>query len=262
MRFWFAGLVVVALSVGCGEKKSPAVPDETIDECFQCPTDTGDFLPDTDGDTLSGDDQGEDALEDTPPPQDARPEDTGPDTFNADVTHDDAFVRPRPDMGSDAERDVPDTTPEPTELHGFHECYEWTLIVNQTTFTVKEDNIPVFYEVHNTCHTDLRVRTQHESDFFAVGIQKDGEPWIFLPDCPGTGNPEEQVFGRGDGWARGYIWSPADFDARLERCGVTFEDGARYSIIGYGLEPVPFTDPTAWSEIYPMTDEIEIRLLR
>ena len=103
---------------------------------------------------------------------------------------------------------------------------------------------------------------QEPRDFFAVGIHKDGLPWVFLPDCPGTGDPEEQVFAFGGGWARGYIWTPADFDARLARCNVTFEEGARYSIVGYGLEPVPFAEPTAWSEIYVLTDEIDIQLLR
>ncbi len=253
----FAALVLL---VACGGKEKAEQTDGTpMDDCFQCAEDTGDFLSDVveDADTAEPDDMG-------PTPDTAPPADAGQDGFNVDATQDDAFVRPRPDTGDTSEDmgEPRDTTPEPTELHGFHDCYEWTLTVNQTVFTIKEENIPVFYQVHNTCHTDLRLRTQHASDFFAVGIHKDGQPWVFLPDCPGTGDPEEQVFGRGDGWARGYIWTPADFDARLARCGVTFEPGARYSIVGYGLEPVPFETPTAWSEIYPLTDEIEIRLLR
>jgi hypothetical protein len=261
MTLRVALLPLLALFVACGgpkdEGEEPA--NNGIDDCFQCERDTGDFLPDSDDDAITPQDAGPDASA-----PDTTPDDTGSDGFNADVTRDDAFVRPPLDAGADTQ-DVPeprDTTPEPTELHGFHDCYEWTLTVNQTVFTIKEENIPVFYEVHNTCHTDLRLRTRHSSDFFAVGIHKDGQPWIFLPDCPGTGDPEEQVFSRGDGWARGYIWTPTDFDARLARCGVTFDADARYSIVGYGLEPVPFEQPTAWSEAYPLTDEIEIRLLR
>lgn len=255
MRWWVASIMIALWVAGCDTTADEEPAGEPIDDCFQCPMDTGDFLPD---------DATETPQDATPDVADAAPPEDLPvdDGLQFDATEDEPFVRPRPDATQDTAPDLRDTNPAPTELHGFHDCYEWTLTVNQTVFTVKEENIPVYYEVHNTCRTDLRLRTMHSSDFFAVGIHKDGLPWVFLPDCPGTGDPEEQVFAFGGGWARGYIWTPADFDARLARCNVTFEEGARYSIVGYGLEPVPFAEPTAWSEIYVLTDEIDIQLLR
>ena len=236
-----------AEDAGTGSAPAP------FDDCFECPKDVGPV------DTGGGSDQGEDPRNDPDVLRDPTPEPVD-DALEYDAFLEDSFVRPHPDTLVEV-HDEP--LPDPvTEVRGFHDCYEYELAVTQTLFTVKEDAIPVTYEIHNTCQTRLRVRTRHQSDFFAVGIQKNGEPWIFLPDCPGTGPPEEQVFGPGDGWGRGWIWTPTDFDARLARCGVEFEQDAEYAVVGYGLEPVPFGDPTAWSDIYPMTEAIPIRLLR
>jgi hypothetical protein len=252
--------VAIACGVACDDSAEEEGPGQNNlnNDCFQCEDASG-FLPDTDPDARL--DQGA--------PMDTSGNNGGPgdvqgDGAGVDAVDDEPFVRPDLPVEdtSDAGEDVADTQPDPdpVEITGFHECYEWLLRVDKTMFTVKEDNIFVYFSIHNVCGNPVHVRTMHTSDFFAVGIQKDGEPWMFLPDCPGTGDPEERTFGLGEGWARGYLWSPTDFDARLERCGVAFEEGASYSVIGYGVEPLPDNMPTAWSDIFPMTDPIEIRL--
>ncbi len=195
-----------------------------------------------------------DAAPDLPP--DAPPDE--PQGFDADGFGED-FIRPEPDAspddaGVDAEED-PTTRVEGTRL-----CLDYQLETTGTIFTLKEDQIAVLFQVNNVCSEPYNIRLAHMGDMFPVGIQKNGEPWIFLPDCPGTGEPFEYTLLPGDGWSRGWIWRPQDHLERLERCGVIFEEDAEYAIVGYGVWDVAQTDPEAMSETFPLTEPIPIFL--
>ncbi len=182
---------------------------------------------------------------------------------------------------ADAEADLPDHQEEPTppiDAHVFTEeftrpeqeepfnlddfvgvsgqtdCLQWDLMIQSTDLTFKSDRIFVVFGVRNICSRDLLLRTLHESDFLPVGIEKDGEPWIFLPDCPGTGPETTYTLAPREGWRRGWFWSPEDHEARLTRCGVTFDENATYQIIGYGLTPAG----AGYSSLFQLTDPISI----
>ncbi len=202
-------------------------------------------------------------------PEDAGPEDTG---SGADVFREDSFVRPDPDafMQEDQDTDAPppDVPDQPEDMgmmptftvEGEDGCLAYTLEAFSNVFTLKQDNIGVLYEVRNRCTQVLRVRTEHNSDFFPVGIHKDGQPWIFMPDCPGTGPAEEVLLGPGDGWVRGWLWTPDDHEQRMARCDVTYDPEATYSLVGYGLNPVPMNS-NEWSMSTVLTEPIDIVLV-
>ncbi len=197
--------------------------------------------------------------EEEPAPSDVQepePEEE-PESLNVDAFEEEFM---RPELEPEPE---PEPEPDPVVQMGTDgNCFSYTLTLQRTYFTIKADNIGVLYEVNNTCNRDLHLRTMHRSDFFAIGIHQNGLPWIFLPDCPGTGAPEDLVMGPGFGWNRGWIWSASDFDARLERCGVTFDPDAEYSIVGYGLTPVNNGAGNNWSEPFVLTEPVPIVLLR
>jgi hypothetical protein len=189
-----------------------------------------------------------------PPTQDSGPSDAAEDEeINAEVVPED-FVRPTPDMGSEeADLNVQDFF----QISGQQDCLRWSLKIQDTELTLKTDRVFIIYQINNICGTSFRVRVPHESDLFPVGIQKDGEPWIFLPDCPGVGAPAELTLAPQEGWLRGWFWEPADHEARLQRCGVTFDADAQYSVIGYGLTRAEGSND---SQLFPLTDPILIDL--
>lgn len=258
---WFA-CASLALAWGCEEEplagpQNALQPAPQPDLPWDAPLDAEeDARPDAEEDVQA--DVERDIAPDLPPdePPDAPPD--GPQGFDADGFGED-FIRPEPDAspddaGVDGEED-PTTRVEGTRL-----CLDYRLETTGTTFTLKEDQIAVLFQVNNVCSEPYHIRLEHMGDMFPVGIQKDGEPWIFLPDCPGTGEPFTYTLRPGDGWSRGWIWSPQDHLERLERCGVVFEEDAEYSIVGYGVRDVPQTDPEAVSETFPLTEPIPIFL--
>jgi hypothetical protein len=152
-----------------------------------------------------------------------------------------------------------------TVVTGTHDCLRHTLQTSSTVFTLKEDVISVYYEVRNNCNVSLRMRTRHESEFFTVAIHKNGQPWVYLADphsCPDTGPITEFLLAPGDGWVRGWLWRPEDHESRLMLCNAEYEQNATYSIVGYGMEPVPPGSPNGFSETFVMTEAIDIRLVQ
>ncbi len=228
-------------------------------------------------------------------PQDDAPD--PPDDVRVDAIVDDGFVRPVRDVGasdstadgsgdpadaSDA-ADAPDTISDSADvsdtppldvaeledtgsgylLAGTRDCLRYEIRLTDTDFILKGSDIAVTYRVQNECATPYRVRVEHFSDFFAIGIHRNGEPWVFMPDCPGTGVPYEYTFEIapvGGGINRGWIWRAAEHEERIGRCGVAFDNDADYSIVGYGLTDLGFVDGGGYSEIFPMTDAIPITL--
>ena len=187
-------------------------------------------------------------------PSDTDQVDDSPSDAENDAFLEDGFTRPDTPM-------MPDTPLPGETLEGSQDCFRYILETQSTVFTLKLDNFFVAYEIRNQCNRPIRVRTQHFSDMFPVGLQKDGEPWLFFPDCPGTGEPVERVLNPGDGWRRGWFWRADDHESRLEQCGLEFDPDAQYSLIGFGLTEVPPTGSDVWSEIFPLTDPIDITLI-
>jgi hypothetical protein len=201
------------------------------------------------------------------------PSDTG---AGADAVVDEPFVRPRPDTTPDDADvgdevvDEPDTievdaaTDAPDDpsftLEGTTGCLFYRIRVTDTVFVYKGDDIALTYFVQNICATPFPTRVAHTSDFFPIAIEKDGEPWVFLPDCPGTGAPFENTFETTEGINRGWTWGAADHEARVARCGVTFDPAATYRIVGYGASEVDPLDSSDFSVIAPMTPPIDIVL--
>jgi len=173
----------------------------------------------------------------------------------ADAFFEDGFTRP--DVRADTPPDEPpDTT---VTLEGTLGCFSWVLEAQSTVLTLKQDNIFISYEVHNICNHPVSVRVDHFSDFLPVGIQRDGEDWIFLPGCPGTGVFYEETFNPGDGVRRGWVWRADQHQAMLDACGVTFDVTSQYTIVGYGLSEVPMFGGER-SALYVLTQPIPIIL--
>ncbi|MEL6181753.1 MAG: hypothetical protein AAFS10_22525, partial [Myxococcota bacterium] len=153
-----------------------------------------------DGDGLTDSSIQDSAIQDTTPidTTPSTPEDTG---GGGEVFLEDGFSRPMVDTDDtdDAEA-LPGVTVE-----GSQDCLGYVLETQSTLFTLKVDNFFITYTIRNTCNRPLRMRVEHESDMFPVGIQKNGEPWIFLPDCPGTGRSVERSFNPNEGWRRGWM---------------------------------------------------------
>ncbi len=239
--------------LGCGDPSGPQTPSN--------PLDIPDIGAGIDYDTASGEDvdDGLDAEAEVEDVAAADPEDA---PLNIDVLLRDSFDRPSPDAEPDADRPDP---PAPTIVSGTRDCLRYTLRADSTIFTLKEDVISVHYEVRNTCTVPLRMRSMHESDFFAVAILKDGQPWVFLAEphsCPGLGPAAEYMLTPGGGWIRGWLWRPDEHETRLDRCGAVYERGSQYAIVGYGMSPVSPNDPNGYSEIFVMTEPIPITLLQ
>lgn len=238
------------------------------------------------------DDRPERPLLDSATDDDETPDGEGADALDAaavsvDAVVDDAFVRPTPDTDLDAPEDGPldaaldtaddaaadddagpadavvgelvDADPSFT-LAGTTDCLRYEIEISNTDFDFKNEDIRITYFVSNVCATPWRVRTAHFSDFFPIAIEKNGEPWIFLPDCIGTGAPYEYTFEPAEGVNRGWIWNASDHEARMERCGVTFESDATYGVVGYGLTQLDMLDETSMSELVPITAPILITL--
>jgi hypothetical protein len=163
------------------------------------------------------------------------------------------FQRPDMDQGQDAGLDLDQFY----QISGQSGCLRWELKVQSLSFTFKADQIFVVYRVDEACGQPLRLRVEHESDLLPVGILQDGQPWVFLPDCPGTGPEAELHLDPREGWVRGWFWSPADHEARLARCGVTYDPGAEYTLVGYGLS---HAQEGQYSQLSPLTDSILIDL--
>jgi len=217
---------------------------------------------DTLGDTFLADGF---ARPDVPPVTDAGGEDTpepdvvedapDPDTGGGDATTDTGA----PDTGT-PDADEPDADDGSRFIEGTLECLEYEIFVARTVFDFKGDDIAVRWLVRNICTVPQRFVMPHANDLFPIAIEKDGESWVWMPDCPGTGGPIDVTFDPGEGWSRGYIWSAADHESRLERCGVEFTRGAEYRIVGYGATPVDFFDEDGMSEAFPLSEPIVIDL--
>ncbi|MBH23493.1 MAG: hypothetical protein CMH57_03310 [Myxococcales bacterium] len=257
------GVAAIALIAGCDDGAS----DDASSGGASSLDDGGFYESDTPLHDDSGAPGDVTAATDTASPSDtAAPQDTeqgSPQDVGVDAILEDGFNRPdisAMDSGASdtAAEDAPSTA---ATIEGSQDCLGYTLETQSTVFTLKVDNFFITYTIRNECNRPIRMRVEHESDMFPVGIQKNGEPWVFLPDCPGTGRPFERTFNGGDGWRRGWFWTADDHDARLARCGVTFEEGAEYSIVGYGLTEVPATGSDVWSELFPMTEPIPITLV-
>jgi len=255
------GLAMFGALFGCDDSSSgegePSESNQAFDDAGFYESDAETPLDSSNLPRDSG--QGSDtttAPQDTSTPQDSSP----PEDVGVDAILEDGFNRPdiTPMEDTGAAEDAPSSA---ATIEGSQDCLGYTLETQSTVFTLKVDNFFITYTIRNECNRPVRMRVEHESDMFPVGIQKNGEPWIFLPDCPGTGRPFERTFNGGDGWRRGWIWNADDHDARLERCGVTFEEGAEYAIVGYGLTEVPATGSGVWSELFPMTEPIPITLV-
>lgn len=178
-------------------------------------------------------------------------EDLSDPALDAQVILED-FQRPAPEGGE------PDLDVEQFyQLRGQQGCLRWEIKLQSLAFTFKSDRIFVVYRVDEACGDPLRLRVEHESDLLPVGILKDGDPWVFLPDCPGTGPEVELLLDPGEGWVRGWFWDPADHEARLRRCGVQYDPQAEYTIVGYGLT---HAQEGQYSDLFPLTDPILIDL--
>jgi hypothetical protein len=165
------------------------------------------------------------------------------------------------DLGLPTETD-PDSDPSFNFFHltGTRDCLQYSLELDYRIFDFKADRIFVKYGVLNICMINQDYQVEHEFDFFSVGIQKDGEPWINLPDCPGIGDAYAYTFAPGEGIRRGWFWDPDDHESRLARCSVAYDPDASYTVVGYGLTEVdPFT-PGDLSEIFVLTPPIRIEL--
>jgi hypothetical protein len=254
--------VLLALAAACSETQ-PAT--SSTDSGRGGPSDTADNggrpIPDV----------GRDAPSDESPSDTSTEADSASDDgLRIDATTTDAFVRPdtRPADTGDAAADTAEsdvaldvsTGPERI-LRGNHECLQYEIRVSDTEFSLKVDDIRVTYLVQNVCTIPYSVRVPHFSEFFAIGLHRNGAPWIFLPDCPGTGAEYDYTFTpEGGGVNRGWIWSATDHEARLARCGVEFDPEASYTIVGYGATQLDLLDPVGYSEVFVMTDPIEINL--
>jgi hypothetical protein len=260
-RVGLTGTVVVFVAACSG---SASVPSNTESDRGG-PTDAGDVggrpVPDV-ADDAPSDETTSDTSSDA--------DETADDSLRIDAVTTDAFTRPevRPSDATEepADTDVSDVVsdvgsgPERV-LRGNHDCLNYEIRVSDTEFSLKVDDIRVTYLVQNVCTIPYSVRVPHFSEFFAIGLHRDGEPWIFLPDCPGTGSEYDYTFTpEGGGVNRGWIWSATDHEARLARCGVEFDPDASYTIVGYGATQLDLLDPVGYSEVFVMTDPIEINL--
>ena len=251
-------LAVSCLVCGCDDTSSPNGPTTQLD------------IPDIGDGTLFSD------TDEAPEPDatfDSEPEPVEP-PLDAE-THFDIFLEDSFDRGDEPDSDSepepePDPNPEPdvpdpTEINGSSDCLSYTMRVDLTTFTLKEDVIYVYYEVHNICNFPIHLRTQHESDFFSIAILQDGEPWVLLAEpnsCPNTGPITDFILNPGDGWVRGWFWRPENHEERLMQCGVSYDRNASYSIAGYGMEPISGNNPNAFSDTFILTEPIEILLVQ
>ena len=154
----------------------------------------------------------------------------------------------------------PDTGDGSRMIEGTRDCLEYEIFVARTVFDFKGDDIAVRWLVRNICTIPVRFVMPHTNDLFPIAIEKDGESWVWMPDCPGTGGPIDVTFDPGEGWSRGYIWSAADHESRLERCGVEFTRGSEYRIVGYGATTVDVFDEDGMSEAFPLSEPIVIDL--
>lgn len=237
-------------ATGTADTADRPIPDTGTADVRDAIADSGE--PDTsDEDSLSFDAVITDAfVRPEAGPRDTTETDATDDSDTNDGTNDDALD------AADGEVSGPDRV-----LSGTYDCLRYEIRVSDTRFNLKLDDIRVTYFVQNVCATPYQVRVEHFSDFFAIGIHRNGDPWIFLPDCPGTGEAHDYTFTpRGGGVNRGWIWNATDHEARMDRCGVTFDDTATYSIVGYGATEIDLLDTTSWSEVFVMTDPIEIEL--
>ncbi len=199
----------------------------------------------------------------------------GPDLgVRIDASIDDAFVRPTPDTGAadvaidTPEVDLPDTAPDTgttSRLSGDYECFHYDIYLANRSFDFKVDDIAMTYTVRNTCARPLTFRVRRENDFFPIVIEKDGEPWVYLPDCPAPestapGEAREFEFRAGEGWSRGRFWNATEHEAQLERCGVTFDPASSYAVRGYGMIETNLLEPSDFSSAFPITEAIPIEL--
>lgn len=247
--------------------------------------DVGDRPIDVDADEADGRPVRPDRDVDRPEttPEDTAVLDVGPDLGVAiDTSIDDAFVRPTPDTGAedvavdpldvdpadvaaDSDADAETGSGTTSRLSGDYECFHYDIYLANRSFDFKVDDIAMTYTVRNTCARPLTFRVRRENDFFPIVIEQDGEPWVYLPDCPapdGTapGEAREFEFRAGEGWSRGRFWNASEHEAQLERCGVTFDPAASYAVRGYGMVETNLLEPTDFSSAFPITEAIPIEL--
>ena len=199
------------------------------------------------------------------------------DTSAIDAFVDDAFVRPpidaQPDAPAyvppdapplDAPADEPISTPDAVtsraiDAAGREDCLSWSITAPFDTFDFKGDMFTVLYDVRNECAQSFLFRVEHFNDFFPIAIHKDGAFWTYLGLCPGEGPEHDWSFRTvGEGITRGFTWRAETHQQLLEQCGATYEDGAAYTLVGYGSTPITSSDP--WSTLYVLTEPIPITL--
>lgn len=255
MRTTVIALFILTALTGCSAEREPPASSSENDYGFDVAS-FPDGDPDAPLDVRDREDTEDAERDDDPRPRPDVPEDAPTDTDGpADAFFEDGFTRP--DVAPDTPPDEPPDTS--VRLEGVSGCFSWVLEAQSTVLTLKQDNIFISYEVHNVCNRPISVRVDHFSDFLPVGIQRDGQDWIFLPDCPGTGVAHEETFNPGDGLRRGWFWRADQHQTMLDACGVTFDVTSEYTVVGYGLTEVSQFG-TDRSSLYVLTEPMPITL--
>jgi len=207
-------------------------------------------------------------------PMDTAPEDTG---LNIDVIIEDGFQRPELPMDTiepdtiEPDTVEPDTVePDTVEMDvpgadaldldiaretGEWECLTFSLeIIGEPPFVFGQDLFLAIWDVRNICSREWRMRLEHQGDFLAIHIQKNGLPWLAYPDCFGRGEPYEIAFPFQVGLRQGWAMTPTAHQEWIDNCAAEpFDPNAEYKVIGYAHSEIA-ASALDYSEFVPLLE--------